>query len=54
MRSFLISALLFLLSVGAAIACSVYTENFCSDVRELAAALPDGGAFAARYDRACG
>lgn len=41
MRSFLISALLFLLSVGAAIACSIYTENFCSDVRELAAALPD-------------
>ena len=41
MKSFLISALLFLLSVGAAIACSVYTENFCSDVRELAAELPD-------------
>lgn len=41
MKSFLISALLLLLSVGAAIACSVYTDRFCDDVAELTERLPD-------------
>ena len=42
MKSFLISALLLLLSVGAAISCSVYTDRFCDDVAELTERLPDG------------
>ena len=41
MKSFLISALLLLLSVGAAISCSVYTDRFCDDVAELTERLPD-------------
>ena len=38
MKSFLISALLLLLSIGAAITCSVYTDRFCNAVTER---LPD-------------
>ena len=41
MKSFLISALLLLLSIGAAITCSVYTDRFCNSVTELTERLPD-------------
>ena len=41
MKSFLISALLLLLSIGAAITCSVYTDRFCNAVTELTERLPD-------------
>ena len=41
MKSFLISALLLLLSIGAAITCSVYTDHFCNAVTELTEKLPD-------------
>lgn len=41
MKSFLISTLLLLLSIGAAITCSVYTDRFCNAVTELTERLPD-------------
>ena len=40
MKSFLISTLLLLLSIGAAITCSVYTDRFCNAVTELTERLP--------------